>query len=176
MTSPSQDQSTVVKMPSGKEIKVPDDLIREGHAAVDGNFRPLILDKSVKNYNHDEKTKAGFQYAIKEIGKVDADFTGRLADYNDARLKSVLNALYGGTNLPPVSVRKTGAFPPYTLEDGYHRYIASLIAGFSEIPCFIRDDPEPKAPIQPKSIATLKRPPQDETDEEARARRKARFG
>jgi hypothetical protein len=167
---------TDVTLPSGKKIQVPDKLLREAHAAMGSNFQPLILDGKVKHYNHSEKTKTGFQYAIKELDKVEADFTGRLADYKEASLKSVLNALYGGTDLPPVSVKKTGAFPPFTLEDGYHRYIASVIAGFSEIPCFIRDEPEPKTPIQPKSISTLKRPAEGESEEEAKARRKARFG
>ena len=163
---------TVVRMPiSGKQIEVPDDLIRKGHST---NF---ILDKSVRNYHHNtEAAPAGFEYEIMQIKEVEADFTGRFVDYNPVRLKSVLNALCGGTNLPPVSVKRTGCYPRYTLEDGYHRYIASVLAGFSAIPCLIRKEPEPKASIQPKSIATPERPPPDETPEEAMEQRKRRFG
>jgi hypothetical protein len=167
---------TVVKMPSGEELDVPDSLLRDAHPATTAANKPLILHPSVTFYNHSEKTRTGYQYDVKEIGKVEANFTGRPVKYQTERLKSVMNALYGGTNLPPVEVRKTGSFPPYTLTDGFHRYIASAIAGFPEIPCFIVNEADPQAPVQPKSINPLKRPAPDETEEEAKARRRARFG
>jgi len=165
MPDDEEKKMTIVETPK-KKIKVPDDLISKSHAAMDANFKSLILDKSVTNYNHnkEEKVPDGYEYAIEKIGNVEADFSGRFRDYNDERLGHVLTGIYGGTNLPPVRVKKTGYIsgPEYTLQDGFHRYIASTIAGFSEIPCHISKD-DPGGPIQPKSISVgRKRPHEDD--------------
>jgi len=61
------------------------------------------------------------------------DFTERLVDYKDDRLKSIINALKKGVDLPPLSVevKPNGT---YELQNGYHRFLACALLGFISIP------------------------------------------
>src|SRR5262249_22307496 len=70
------------------------------------------------------------------------DFSSRLTKWHQDRLKYALMRMYGGLDVLPVKSHRTFTVPPFHLDDGYHRYIASVIMGFSAIPCMV---PKPAA-------------------------------
>lgn len=128
-------------MPDGQNrFEVTEDLLLRAHGARDpGNNSSLLLDPSVVNYNYDTSFPIPQAHKIMKLNLSDirTDFTTRLKIYDDDRLCSILTAMYGGTNLPPVSVSRTFAKPVYKIENGYHRLIGSIIMGFHQIPCVV---------------------------------------
>src|SRR5881628_2272718 len=66
------------------------------------------------------------------------------------RLASILEAIRSDTPLPPIKIHIprtpiAGGYR-YRLYHGYHRYYASIAAGFSEIPACIDDEPVAPSP------------------------------
>jgi len=83
-----------------------------------------------------------------ELTSIVLDFNARLVDYDKSRLMSIIRALKSGTPLPPLSVEaRQGGL--YKLENGYHRFLACALLGFSSIPI---DQPPASASV-PSPIA-----------------------
>ena len=61
------------------------------------------------------------------------DFDQRLVDYDHGRLMSIIRGIQQGVNLPPLSVTAQPG-GTYDLQNGYHRFLACAILGFSTIP------------------------------------------
>jgi hypothetical protein len=68
-----------------------------------------------------------------ELTSVVLDFDQRLVDYDKTRLRSIISALKTGAKLPPLSVT-ANPDGTYSLENGYHRFLACALVGFSSIP------------------------------------------
>lgn len=82
------------------------------------------------------------------------DFGQRLVDYQTERLLSIIKALQEGKDLLPISVI-AGQGGLYALQNGYHRFIACVLLGFSSIPI---DQPPMQQEIQvlPQPVAAKK--------------------
>lgn len=73
------------------------------------------------------------------------DFSIRTHDYDGARLISIIKGIQEGVDLPPLSVTPTRN-GLYELNNGYHRFIACALLGFTSIPI---DQLAPQAVPQP---------------------------
>lgn len=60
--------------------------------------------------------------------------------FKKERMVNILSAIRNGTPLPPVVVWKTvdGSEWEYELRQGYHRYYASVAAGFKTLPAVVQ--------------------------------------
>jgi hypothetical protein len=67
------------------------------------------------------------------LSSIVLDFGQRLVDYDKDRLRSIISALKSGTPLPPLSVN-ANADGTYSLLNGYHRFLACALLGFTLIP------------------------------------------
>jgi hypothetical protein len=65
--------------------------------------------------------------------------------YDDSRLLSILIAIAGDTALSPISITDQPG-QRRRIENGFHRYLASIIAGFSNISAIARPEPVWEAP------------------------------
>jgi hypothetical protein len=139
------------QMQDGYVVTLTEKFLMEAHAArAPVTNAPLLLGSGVRHYNYvvPHDMPATEQIEILDLGlrnasRLRVDFGSRLTKWHEDRLKYQLTLMYGGLDALPVKARRTGAVPPYHLEDGYHRYIASVIMGFPAIPCRV---PKPPAP------------------------------
>jgi hypothetical protein len=68
-----------------------------------------------------------------ELASIVLDFGQRMVDYDTNRLRSIITALQSGTRLPPLSVT-ANPNGTYRLENGYHRFLACALLGFTKVP------------------------------------------
>lgn len=133
------------KMQDGYVVTVTEQFLMEAHAArAPGSNAALLLDSSVRHYNYvvPDELPATHQIEVLDLGlgnhsRLRVDFGARLTKWHEGRLKSALARMYGGFDVLPVKAHRTYTVPPFHLDDGYHRYIASVIMGFSAIPCIV---------------------------------------
>lgn len=137
-------------MQDGYVVTVTEQFLMEAHAArAPRTNAPLLLASSVRHYNYvvPDDMPATHQIKILDLGSgnqsgLRVDFSARLTKWHEGRLKFALTRMYGGLDIFPVKTHPTYTAPPFHLDDGYHRYIASVIVGFSAIPCIV---PKPAA-------------------------------
>lgn len=137
-------------MQDGYVVTVTEQFLMETHAArAPRTNAPLLLDSSVRHYNYivPDDMPTTHQIEVLDFGpgnhsRLRVDFAARLTKWDQGRLKYALARMYGGLDVLPVKIHRTYTVPPFHLDDGYHRYIASVIIGFSAIPCMV---PKPAA-------------------------------
>ncbi len=137
-------------MQDGYVVTVTEQFLMEAHAArAPVTNAPLLLDSSVRHYNYavPDDMPATHRVEIIDLGlgnnsRLRVNFGARLTKWHQDRLKYALTRMYGGLDVLPVKAHQTFTAPPYHLDDGYHRYIASVMMGFSAIPCMV---PKPAA-------------------------------
>jgi hypothetical protein len=61
----------------------------------------------------------------------------RLGGLDKARLMPLLVGMRENVEIPPVKVHRRLADSIWELRDGYHRYVASVVLGFSSLPVLI---------------------------------------
>lgn len=74
----------------------------------------------------------GRQTEVVPLEDLDVDGNGRLRLFDADRLTSIIDAIRTGTPLPPLSV--TRRFGRYSVQNGYHRFLACVILGIGYIP------------------------------------------
>jgi hypothetical protein len=132
-------------MPSGYKVDIPEQLLLSPH---ENN-----LGDSVKNFNYtSDSALVGHTVEIVDMDRIETNFADRLVPYDNARLVSILRALYAGANLEPVVVSRTYRAPPFKLENGFHRFIGSVVMGFTRIPCLVPNVAQAVASGGPKYI------------------------
>ena len=137
-------------MQDGYVVTVTEEFLMEAHAArAPRTNAPLVLGSNVRHYNYavPHDMPDGYQVEIVDLGepkdcRLGVDFGTRLIKWHENKLKYQLTRMSGGFDVSPVKARRLEAAPPFRLEDGYHRYIASVIMGFPTIPCMV---PKPRA-------------------------------
>ena len=85
-----------------------------------------------------EANASNIEFAIVDIGCIEPDVE-RIATKPElvkARIVPVLLAIRYGLQLPPVQLARvdSGGGRPFQLVNGWHRYCASIAAGFEQIP------------------------------------------